>query len=403
MSKTKLFIVTTYFTPTVSVASGRMLAFAKYLNKSYFDVIVITLGNSKKKECVQGVGMVEYIENNLLIKAANFDKKTNYFLHKLKVLWNVFLRNVGHNHLGDWQKKACNFLGNELLQNPDSIVITSFSPDSPHVIAILLKEKKIPFYWVADFRDEMSNNPFLASNQLRNRYIKIESKIKRYADVTSTVSKPLSENCEKLFTKTCLEIRNGFDFNQNIERIKNPLFTINFVGTFYGKIKPDVFFKALINVLPHIDNLKINLFGRCSNILVPKALKDIVVFQGVVDSATSYAAMQEADVLLLILNKNKNYKGVYSTKIFEYLGSGRHVLACIDKTDVANTLLVSCNAGYIADCDDVLDIQNAILTCYNDWKNDTMLDLNYDAISKLHRHYEVNKLNDFLISKLKTR
>jgi tRNA U34 5-carboxymethylaminomethyl modifying GTPase MnmE/TrmE len=125
-------------------------------------------------------------------------------------------------------------------------------------------------------------------------------------------------------------------------------------------------------------------------------LIDKVQVHGVVDAHTSIAMMQQADVLLLLLNKNKNYRGIYSTKVFEYLGCCRPILALIDKNDVVNELLESCKAAYIADFDDILEIEKQIMLAYNDWKNNIMLPFEYDKIERLHRKYEIEKISVFL-------
>jgi glycosyltransferase involved in cell wall biosynthesis len=192
----------------------------------------------------------------------------------------------------------------------------------------------------------MSNNPSKLSNALRKKFIKIEKQIVQYANATSTVSQPLQDNCKLLFNKPSLLIRNGYDFEINKTKHRNEVFTINYVGTFYGKIKPTNFFAALIKCQSKIENIKINFIGRCSNTIIPSVLIDKVQVHGVVDAHTSIAMMQQADVLLLLLNKNKNYRGIYSTKVFEYLGCCRPILALIDKNDVVNELLESCKAAY---------------------------------------------------------
>ena len=112
--------------------------------------------------------------------------------------------------------------------------------------------------------------------------------------------------------------------------------------------------------------------------------------------------MRQADCLLLILPKVVQ-KGVYSGKLFEYLGCKRPILATVDKTDVAADLIQKCNAGFVADFDDVQEIEQCIEQAYTLWERKESLPMNDELIMWHHRKNQVKILNDLIINSFYTK
>jgi hypothetical protein len=70
----------------------------------------------------------------------------------------------------------------------------------------------------------------------------------------------------------------------------------------------------------------------------------------------------------------------------------------VDPTDVAADLIKECRAGYIADFDNIKEIETAIFTAYQNWNTKTMLNCDREKIEQLHRKYQVEKLNQLIDS-----
>jgi len=88
---------------------------------------------------------------------------------------------------------------------------------------------------------------------------------------------------------------------------------------------------------------------------------DRVQFRGYVDHAASLAAMRQANVLLLIANTTVGAEATVPGKLFEYLASGRPVLAIVPSLESATAdVLAQTGAGWVARADDPERIACAI-------------------------------------------
>lgn len=401
-NKIHVVLLTVYFPPILSVASNRMIAFAKYLDKEKFDVSVVTLSTDRIestelcKNC-----KVYYIKNSQFLKLATFKKHRNYLVHKLKATWNKIIIATNIPEYSAWQKDAYKKLKEIIDPNSQTVVIASFPVEAPLEVAIKLKLEFPQLKFIADLRDALSTNPFV-DGQVRNRYAKLEKKVLEFSDIITTVSKPIiddlknnSTNCKIKFS----EIRNGFDFKPEIISKSNEKFTITYAGTFYGDRNPTHFFNALINLLEakQIETPIVNFLGVSGGILIPKALKGIVNCSERVEYDKVIPSLKTSDALLLILPGNE-FKGLYSGKIFDYLGAMRPIIAAIDKEDVASKLINDCNAGFVATFNDEKEIAKAILSAYNLFNNKESLKYNEALILEHQRSMQVEKLNQIILS-----
>ncbi len=108
--------------------------------------------------------------------------------------------------------------------------------------------------------------------------------------------------------------------------------------------------------------------------------------------------MRQSDALLLI-HPNNGRKGVFTGKLFEYLGVLKPIIGLIDEGDVASKLIQKCNAGYVSEETNISKVNNIIQLVYHDWKNKTTREIDITEIKKHHR-YEQTKRLEVLIDKL---
>lgn len=401
-NKIHVILLTTYFPPVISVASNRMIAFAKYLDKTKFNISVIAL-DIKGSDAFHPPDNVKvhYVKNNQFIKLATFNNHSSFVIHKLKAIWNKFVLLTGINEYSSWKKNALAKAKEIISSDENTVILSSFPVEAPIELALDIKALFPKVKVICDLRDALSANPFV-SDKIRERYRDLEKKILQNADIISTVSEPIKSGLEKkvLNHKVALsEIRNGFDFEIPHNNIFNEIFTISYVGTFHGKIKPYTFFHALKNIkeLQPDFNFRLNLIGIGHSIIIPDYLKENTIITFKVSHQEALNAMFKSDVLLLLIPAT-GYKGIFSGKIFEYLGSLKPIIAAVDKDDVAAQLIKDCNAGFIASFEDEKEIAEAILNAYKLWKNREVLEFNKELILEHHRSKQVEKLNQLILS-----
>lgn len=401
-AKKQVVLITTWFPPTIGVAVNRMAAFAKYLDKTKFDVTVITLGDlqSPIQEQLFDSKIIR-LQNKRWFKLPIFNATDKKFKHTFKVIWKLILLKTQGDIYKSWRQEVINKL-TELNQNVTiDMVISSFSPEAAHSAAYQFCSMHPNVKWIADMRDEMSQNPLISKHEKR-KFLILEKKISQRVNAVTTVSAPLV-NVFKTTTmehvERVVEIRNGFDHEFEIIPPKfNSVFTMVYCGSFYGTHKPDLFFDALVDLsgqkaLP--SNWKLVLVGTSQSISVPVELIKHVEFVDKVSQEKSIEYMRNADATLFLLGKSKRV-GVYSGKLFDYLSVQKPVLAIADKNDVAAQLVNQLNAGFVASNDNKNEIKAAFIKTLNLWQNKEQLSIDYKGIEKLHRKYQVEKLNQLI-------
>ncbi|NSW45470.1 MAG: hypothetical protein HPY79_06630 [Bacteroidales bacterium] len=398
--KKQVIIISSYFPPIISVASNRLHAFAKYLDKNEFEVSVIFPYNGEVKKNEDSIQLFP-IKNTSFLKYCSFNKNTNFILHKSKALWNRILIHLNIAQTGNFEKKAYK-KAYELIKLENNFIVISSSPYfENHLIAKRLKDKFPNVKWIADLRDALSNNPYIPDNQTKKHHI-VEKIILSHADAITTVSLPIIEELQTKNSRNIpiIEIRNGYDFEARLKFHYNDCFTMVYAGTFYANRTPETFFDALKSLIKEqqITDVRLVFLGSTSGIRIPDELYPIVERYDKIPYNEAVNIIQNADALLLI-HPPTTYKGVYTGKLFDYLGAMRPIIAVVDKTDVAAQLIQECNAGFVADFNNIEAIKQALMKAFNLWKNRQTLNYNQRLIMMHHRAYQV-KILEHLIRQL---
>ena len=322
-------------------------------------------------------------------------------MHKSKAMWNRFLMLLNVPHTGNFEKQAFKKVKEIIKPEADTVIISTSPYIETHFIAKKIKENFSKIRWIADLRDALSNNPYIPTNQL-NMHHHIEDIILSYADAVSTVSLPIVKDLETKNDRKIpiTEIRNGFDFEARLRFQFNERFTLVYAGTFYANRTPETFFEALKLVLKEhqLSDLMLVFLGNTSGVKIPDELFAFVERYDKVPYNDAINIIQNADGLLLI-HPPTAYRGVYTGKLFDYLGAMRPIIAVVDKTDVAAELIKDCNAGFVADFNDIDEIKTAITETYKLWLNKQTLAYNQELILMHHRAYQV-KILEHLIRQL---
>lgn len=396
LKKTKLFIITAYYPPIMSVASQRLHAIAKYIDKYKYEVFVLFPYDNNIDSDIEGVTLVP-IRQQSWIRYARFDKNTSYLVHKLKALWNRLLINLGFSYFSGLKKSMSQAI-EKFIDNEPFAIIASSPPVEVIQMGLSIKQRYPHARLLIDLRDALSNNTYIPKNQ-RNKHFFIEQEMLQKVDGIASVSRPIVADLEaKNFRNIpIVEIRNGFDFEARLRFHFNEQFTLLYAGTFYANRTPDTLFMALERLIDNnlLTNWRLIFVGQTSAARIPDKITPFVERLEKVPYQESIKLIQMADALLLI-HPPSDYKGVYTAKLFDYLGAMRPIIGLLDKNDVAAQLIQECNAGFVADFYNIDEIEQAILSAYELWKNKQTLPYNASLIFLHHRSYQV-KLFEHLI------
>ncbi len=405
-SKKRIALITTWFPPHNSVATNRMLSFVEFLSP-YFEIDVYALNSNEEKISWNKNVTVYYSKSNQLIEFFKNNPKDSRNKHKVKTGINIILRKFIKNPLNSWKKSITQKLEFNHTVSAYDLIISSFSPQEAHLVAIDFCKKFHEVPWIADMRDEMSKNPNFSLQQ-RKFLSEIEYEINKFASCITTVSEPILEDFKLLCPNVLYfeEIRNGFNHDlKNLNKINEDTgtFKIGYFGTFYGDIKPHFFFEALSELLlnKELVNFEINLFGVYNNFTIPQNIIKFVNIKDKLPYTSAIEKMGEMNLNLLI-NPKTSRKGVFTGKLFDYISVQKPILALVDKVDVAAKLILEFECGYVAEYNNVEEIKSCISKAIDDWKLGTIKKATDEQKDSLHRKFQVEKMK-LLIDKLTAR
>ena len=267
-----------------------------------------------------------------------------------------------------------------LRRTPADILLSTFPPASSHLLALVLK-RCLGIPWVADFRDAWIFDPLdptLLACSLRRRIEKhLEAAIVRCADLV-VASTEISADYLRQTYPECADaivvVTNGFDpidFPPVSPRESGGPLRIVHTGSFalsHPARSPRTIFDALEVLLQAdpgwADRLRLDLYGPLNEteerLAKPLRESGIVNLHGPCPREGALRAQQEADLLLLVDHPRSGPASNVPTKLYEYLGAGRPILAICD-TGMVTRLLAQTGAGHQVAHGDVAGVAAALI------------------------------------------
>lgn len=389
----KVLIITYYWPPSGGAGVQRWLKFVKYLRNFGWEPVIYTVENgeypeidlSLEKDVPKDLTVIKkpiwepYLLYKKFIGQKPDEKINTGFLTEKKKPGlaekiSVWMR--GNLFIPDarkfWIKPSVNFLSGYLQQNKIDAVITTGPPHSLHLIGLELK-KKLNIKWLADFRDPWTNIDYYADLMLTQRadrkHHRQEKEVLQHADVVTVVGKTMQQEFEVSHNRKIITLTNGFDEEDKTQEVElDKKFTLAHIGSMNKARNPQVLWKVLKDLLnEHTEfekHLEIKLVGK-ADITATQSLEE----NGLMPYFTKInylphdevtRVQKSAQVLLLVVNRTKNAKGILTGKLFEYLLAHRPIL-CIGPPDGdAADIVTETNAGTIVDYEDYDKCKTAV-------------------------------------------
>jgi glycosyltransferase involved in cell wall biosynthesis len=395
--KKNILLISIYYPPIASIASNRIESFAKYLDKEKYNVFVHTIVAQSEYD-LDSVE-VHRVKNDVFFKSLLFTKRTNKLLHYSKVIYNKFVNYFFENEYRGWIDASLKTLPDFIKEQNIDVMLSTFAPTAPHIVALELKKRNPSLKWIADMRDEMSMGLGL-SDKIRKDYKELENNIFTYGDALTSVSKPIVDEFSSMCKNDKMlfrEIRNGYDFELEETLKNNDSFTITYTGNFYGERNPNNFLKALNNIVTNesTKKIKVQLVGVKTHFDIPPLLQQMVEVIPSVAHEKAIEIMKQSDALLLIHPKNGR-KGIFTGKLFEYLATLTPIIALVDEEDVAAKLIKDANAGYVCDNSNIEKIEEILIQAYDEWENKIPREFNKEIVKKHHRKEQTKRLENLI-------
>lgn len=396
----KILIISNFYYPQKHIAVKRIDAFSKYFFKNGYDVTVLTKDTKDHFEIVDGIKIV-YVTDKSIFKKANTNKQENKMLHYMKCLWNIFIMNIFYDEDRGWTEEALKKAENIFTKENFDYILSSAPPIGSHIIGYNIKKIYPTVKWIADMRDALWSPNY--PNNMKNRMLRKAKEILQKSDLLLAVSRPQLVKYREITNEKidCLEIRNVYDYNTELVRClskSKEKFTILYTGNFYGSRNPQNFFLALEMLIKkkNIGNIYVEIIGNNSPVNIPQSISKYILEQDRMEYSDLIKYMYSKADLLLLISPSDIEEGVYTGKLFDYIGVGRPILGLVPKNDVAAKLIEKSKVGYLAENENVVDVMAAIERAYNDWKNKKILIADKEVIKEHHRKSQVRRLVNYL-------
>lgn len=419
----KVLIVSYYFAPYNTIGAVRVSKLAKYWTRQGHDVKVLTAKNVPLLETLPlEIAQeniidtpwfnVDFIPELLFGGKAKVAKRgyptSNSLANKLKLAYKTIF-NFPDSQIG-WYPYALRY-AKKLLQDwkPDFIYASATPFTSLIVAKSLSSTYQIP--WFAELRDLWVDNHYHSYPKVR-RFIeeKLEKQILSTATGLITVSQPLADKLRQKYSLPIAVILNGFDSEDFPEDMKEQFFDLNYLNIVYtgtiqlGYQDPSPLFAALASLGTEAEKVRIHFYGRLSENTISQIAGQYKIGCLVkVHSPVAYGeALQiqiQADILLLLLYNDPAEKGVYTGKLFEYIGARRPILGIGTSDGVAAELIEQREIGF------VLNEPSQIATKLQYWlkqKNENLVipSLPKSATVGLERKERAKDLESFILQTL---
>lgn len=241
----------------------------------------------------------------------------------------------------------------------------------------LSRQYKIPL--IIDYRDHWTMNPYIKfitpfHKMLSERW---EKRILEHASVITTVSKTMKSDLiskfgNRLFSKIKI-MYNGWDeedFSDVPVKEKTKKVIIRYIGNFYGHQTPKYFIEALENLKKNNKlsaDIQIEFIGnfhsKVKDIFKTSLVASYMNIIPQVDHKIAVNSLMTCDGLILFVATHKG-KGVLTGKLFEYLRSGKEILAMIPPNGEVAEILKNNKYRFITSMENTKEIEEQFIGFY---------------------------------------
>lgn len=293
-------------------------------------------------------------------------------------------------------------------EHQPELVFISAPPFSPLLLGKWLKDKyHIPY--VVSFRDEWSQGQgrldFQPPASFSAKDLKYENQ------VLSEASQVVSINwvCQKSFRDLHPElpearftvITNGYDEDDFRKQVitatpKRDYLQIVHPGALYGRSNPAIIWQALSELVSakELDptQLRIDLYGENYPSFIFRGyehnpiINQIVHLYPYIPHSEVIDLIMKADLLLIYNGPGPKSEVVSTGKLFEYLRSGKPILAIVNPQGVCAETVNRAASGWIANHNSVADIRKKLIMLYGLWQEQRLtIQPDWDYIHQFDR------------------
>lgn len=432
-----VLIISYFFPPMGGVGVQRVLKFVKYLPSFGWQPTVLTLKNPDSaifdRELAEQIPVQTPIIRTHAIEPSKLHHRLVSLVNKLRDSRKT-RKPAGKIEFDNTPRDRLDTRINNFLFIPDNrigwlpfaslamllrkyrgqkfdVILSTSPPFSVNLVGLVAKLIfRSP--WVVDLRDTWTLHPHTKPPTKIHLEISrcLEHRVMKFADRILNVSEPQSENLRKIYPDIAGDkfevIPNGYDsedFRTNDGLEPNKGFSLGHVGTLrmHSGRTAYYFLKALTDLKKEapekVKDMSVFLVGsmdRPNKEFVDRIthefdLQDTIHRVDFVSHRQAINFIRSFSVpVFLIVRSTKgggSTRGSISGKLYEYLATGKPILALTEKDSVRDFIKKS-GCAIVADHNDIKAIKEKILDCYDRFKEGRLkTEPDWDFISRFER------------------
>ncbi|MGO2102434.1 MAG: glycosyltransferase [Psychroflexus halocasei] len=424
----KALIITYYWPPAGGPGVQRWLKFSKYLPEYGIEPVVFkpknpsypTSDRSLLNEIPYDLEIIEKSIFEPYALAQLFSKKDTKSLSKGIIkskekqsrLQRLMLYIRGNFFIPDarkfWIKPSVKTISKIIDSKEIDCVITTGPPHSLHLIGHKLKIKFPQLHWITDFRDPWTNigyhKDLKLSESSAQKHLDLEKEILNSADDILVTSFETKNEFEIKTSKPIHLITNGFDEADPVEVELDENFTLSHIGSLMSQRNPEILWQALSELIQEVEHFKsffeLRLVGNVSEQIIDSiyknGLKEYLNLTGYVDHQTALNFQHSSQVLLLIEINSEETRGIIPGKVFEYLRTGRPILAIGPENWDVENIIEETQTGKCFNYEEKQDLKTSIHQCFKSFLNGK-LKVQPNNISQYSRQSLTKKLSEVIL------
>ncbi|MBN1780440.1 glycosyltransferase family 4 protein [bacterium] len=415
----KVLIIAYYFPPSGGAGVQRVMKFVKYLPEFGWEPLVLTVNENAGfpvrdssllneipkdirvirtrifepyrafhrftgKSSAQGTDMatLHRRRRSLRERIAEF-VRSNFFIPDARCFW----------------RSTAVPAGKKLLKNERiDLIFSSAPPYTTHLVARAIADyADLP--WIADFRDSWVDWLSAPKRTGISRRIDLamENSVLKRADHITHVTRGIQQDLLSRHPDVSKEkwslIPNGFDredFNGLTPETAGTHFVITYTGSLYGHRNPESFLEGLRllfqNQPQYRQKIRVQFIGRVDPEFIRAfgAFGDHIVHIPYVTHRESLEYMLKSDVLLLIIDDARASRSIITGKCYEYLASGRPILAIAPEGEAAD-LIRTLKAGEVVSPQHPVAVHHTLLRMIGKWQAGEDIPVDADMINRYDR------------------
>lgn len=279
-----------------------------------------------------------------------------------------------------WVKPSIKFLSTYIREQGIRKVITTGPPHSLHLIGLGLK-KQAGVKWVADFRDPWTSIGYHDKLRLtrfaQKRHRELERRVLQQADQLITTSFTTREEFQRI-TRTPIEvITNGYDQEKVPGTELDRKFTLAHIGSLLSGRNPETLWEALAELITENSDFatafRLNLVGAVGEQVLESirraGLSEHLMVRGYVTHTEAMSLQRSSQMLLLIEIDSPRTRGIIPGKLFEYMVSGRPILAVGPGDADPKKIITQTNTGKFFEYDQKKEMKEYILSAFRTYQD----------------------------------